>query len=73
MEKTKKVREIIALVLEIDTNQMTEDILIEDVTNWDSLSILRVMTALEEEFSIKIPLHKFLEAKKISDIYSILI
>ena len=45
---------------------------LEDIKNWDSLSALRVMNAVERASTIKIPLYQFLKAKSVRDIAGLL-
>lgn len=50
-----KVKEIIAKELEVDVKQMTPDAKFIEDLGADSLDIVELVMALEEEFSIEIP------------------
>jgi acyl carrier protein len=50
-----KVKEIIAKELEVDIKQMTPDAKFIEDLGADSLDIVELVMALEEEFSIEIP------------------
>jgi acyl carrier protein len=48
-----KIREILAGILEIEANEIGEDFGPDSCQNWDSLSNLRIISALEQAFQIK--------------------
>ena len=50
-----KVKEIIAKELEVDVKQMTSDAKFIEDLGADSLDIVELVMALEEEFGIEIP------------------
>ena len=63
---------IIANVLSIPENEIQKESCFIDMKNWDSLSSLHVMTAIEQEYGIRIPIYKFLKANSISDLLQLL-
>ncbi len=48
-----KIRNVMAVVFEIETDQISEDAEPGVVTNWDSLRHMNLIVALEEEFGIQ--------------------
>ena len=66
----KKLIEIIKKILnveyiEIDTNK-------DQISEWDSLANLQIMSEVEEKFNVKIPFEKITEIKNIRDILNII-
>ena len=51
----EKLKEIIAEVLNVDVNEITKDTTFVDDLGADSLDIVELLMALEEEFDIEIP------------------
>jgi len=49
----EKIRTILAGILEIDAREIGDDFGPDSCQNWDSLSNLRLITALEKEFAVK--------------------
>ncbi len=50
MEEQLKL--LFANILNIETSKITNDLKMGDVSNWDSLGHLNLITAIEEEFNI---------------------
>jgi acyl carrier protein len=50
----EKLKEIIADTFDIDEDEITSELTSESVERWDSLNHLRLVTALEDEFDIKL-------------------
>ena len=51
----EKLKEIIAEVLNVDVNEITKDTTFVDDLGADSLDIVELIMALEEEFDLEIP------------------
>jgi len=49
----KKLKEIIATVLSVDISKIDEGASSETIENWDSLRHMKLMIALEDEFSLE--------------------
>lgn len=49
-----KIREVMGEILEVDPERITESFGPGDAEAWDSLANLRMVTALEEAFGIKL-------------------
>ena len=58
----EKLQEIIAEVLNIEADSITEDVTFVDDLGADSLDIFQIVMGIEEEFGIEIPTE---EAEKI--------
>ena len=61
----EKIKAIIAEVLNIDADSITEDTTFVDDLGADSLDIFQIIMGIEEEFDIEIPAEK---AEKISTV-----
>lgn len=61
----EKLKDIIAEVLSVDTEGITEDTTFMDDLGADSLDIFQIIDGIEEEFGIEIPTE---EAEKISTV-----
>lgn len=64
------IREIIADVLDVDTEDLTDDLGIGDLPEWDSLHHLRILTEIENEFGIHFSPEVLKNFEDISDIIS---
>ncbi len=49
----KQLNEIFAEVLDLDEVQLTEDTTADDIEEWDSLSHIQLVVAVEKAFGIK--------------------
>ena len=61
----EKLQEIIAEVMNIEADSITEDVTFVDDLGADSLDIFQIVMGIEEEFGIDIPTE---EAEKISTV-----
>ncbi|MBJ7330692.1 MAG: acyl carrier protein [Solirubrobacteraceae bacterium] len=51
----QQLREVLASVLEVDVQVITDDASPDTIESWDSLAHLNLILALEEEFGVTIP------------------
>ncbi len=49
-----KLREIVSELFEVDPSEVKDELTPEDVELWDSLNHLRLVSAVEEEFQVKL-------------------
>lgn len=49
-----QLKELMADILDVDEAQITNDFAPDSTDNWDSFNNLRLITAIEEEFDIKL-------------------
>ena len=52
----EKVKEIIAEALHVDKEVLTDDLSIGGIPEWDSVGNLTIISALEEELDVEIPI-----------------
>lgn len=50
------VREIIAQSLNLPVDRITDDLSIGDIPEWNSMANMAIMTAIEKELDIEIPI-----------------
>lgn len=50
----EKLAELVAELFDLDPNAVGDELTPEDVELWDSLNHLRLVTAVEQEFGIKL-------------------
>jgi acyl carrier protein len=55
IDDKKRIKEIVAEVLEIAPDEMTDTSRFKDDHNADSLRAIEIMATLEKEFSVRIP------------------
>jgi len=68
MNIEEKVKEIIAKVLEVPVDQINEDTAIGDIPEWDSLSHIQIISAIEKEFGFHFTPDVMMDLEDVSDI-----
>lgn len=59
----EKIIKLIEDILKVPAGTITEDTMIEDVEQWDSLAHVMIIGQLEEELGVSIPLDEAIELK----------
>ena len=59
---------LISDVLDRAPEEVTADMKRDDIPEWDSLAHLRIVTAVEEEFGLRLTMDQIAELKSIADI-----
>ena len=59
----EKIIKLIEEVLKVPAGTITEETMIEDVEQWDSLAHVMIIGQLEEELGVSIPLEEAIELK----------
>ena len=63
-----KLNEIFEDVLDLDeTPELTDDTSAEDIEEWDSLSHIQLIVAIEKAFKIKFTSHEILKWKNVGE------
>ena len=68
MNIEEKVKEIIAKVLEVNVEDINEDTAIGDIPEWDSLSHIQIISAIEKEFGFNFTPDVMMDLEDVSDI-----
>jgi acyl carrier protein len=61
MEQEKRIKQIFADILDVKEETITETFGPNDAAMWDSMNNLRLITALEEEFNIRLTMGEIRE------------
>ena len=65
----EKINQLIADTLDIDIERIQEETCMSDVPEWDSMMFVMILSELEEQLNISIPIEKAMEMNKVSDFY----
>lgn len=63
----EKIVDILAKVLEIESSSIKDDMLFEEMPEWDSMLFVMVLSELEEA-GISVPLEEAIEMKGVSEL-----
>jgi acyl carrier protein len=63
----EKIIEIITRTLGLNIGTITENTAISEVENWDSLMQLMILSELNDQLGIKIPIEDALEIKSVAE------
>lgn len=72
MTTDKKVKELIANVLNVSVDEVTDDTEIGELEEWDSLHNVQILVALEEEFHIKMTPDLLMDLETVEDIVDLI-
>lgn len=68
LDQDTRLREIMSDVLDIDPIQIADDFSREDSSGWDSMAHLRLITAIEQAFGIKLTMKEIEEIRSYGDL-----
>lgn len=68
MSNIENIRIILSRVLGVPIYDISSNTLFDDIPAWDSITSLRVLSALEVTLNIKIPLYQFLMVKTLKEL-----
>lgn len=68
MDIKKRIKEIMAAVLEVSEEEIQDDTAIGDIASWDSLNHFKIIATIEEEFHIRFTPDVLMELEDFSDI-----
>ncbi|MBF8149554.1 acyl carrier protein [Winogradskyella sp. F6397] len=68
----EKVKEILISVLEHEGFELTDDLVAADVSGWDSLTHMIIISSIEEEFKIKFKLKDLNKMRNIGALIDII-
>ena len=71
-EIAQKVKELVVKQLAVAEDQVTEDARFVEDLNADSLDIVEMIMALEEEFNVEMPQDRLSEVENVEDLIKIL-
>ena len=65
---TKKIKEIISELIEVDASTIGDTALIIDDLGADSIAVMEIVMELEEEYGVEVPTEDVLNLKTVADI-----
>ena len=68
MDYKERIKEIIADTLGIDIERITDDLAAGDIEEWDSVGNLTIISTIEEELEVDIPIEDLYEHNNIKAI-----
>lgn len=68
MDYKERIKEIIADTLSIDIERITDDLAAGDIEEWDSVGNLTIISTIEEELEVDIPIEDLYELNNIKAI-----
>ena len=68
MDYKERIKEIIADTLGIDIERITDDLAAGDIEEWDSVGNLTIISTIEEELEVDIPIEDLYEINNIKAI-----
>ena len=68
MDYKERIKEIIADTLGIDIARITDDLAAGDIEEWDSVGNLTIISTIEEELEVDIPIEDLYELNNIKAI-----
>lgn len=68
MTSEQKLIELIAEVIDVEMDMLSLDIGPNEIEEWDSVNTLRILTNIESELGIRIPLAEYHQASTIGEL-----
>ena len=68
----QRLQTLIADVLDLQSSEIGPDLRRADTAEWDSLNHLRLVTALEEEFGVRLTLDQIVQIQSVGQLDQIL-
>ena len=68
MDYKERIKEIIADTLGIDIERITDDLAAGDIEEWDSVGNLTIISTIDEELEVDIPIEDLYELNNIKAI-----
>ena len=73
MDYKERIKEIIADTLGIDIERITDDLAAGDIEEWDSVGNLTIISTIEEELEVDIPIEDLYDLNDIKAIVEAII
>ena len=72
-EVCERLNKVFQEVFDDETIEVNDDTTSEDIDDWDSFEHINLIVAVEEEFSIKIPMGKVVTMKNVGEMADIIL
>ncbi|WP_160036895.1 acyl carrier protein [Paenibacillus sp. An7] len=70
MIKLSETKRIVAEVLGIDEDILHDDIMLEELEDWDSVNAVRLILNMESELGVRLSVEQVIKARSLHDIQS---
>ncbi len=67
----EQLNKILADILDLENEQISDDLTPDTAENWDSMNHLRLVTAIEQEFSISLSMEEIQSIQNVSKLRDI--
>lgn len=71
MSKEEKLA-LLEEIMDLDEGELNEDAVLEDIEEWDSLSVLTLISEMKKKFDISLSTQQIKEFKTIADICAVI-
>ncbi len=68
----QRINQIILKVFNLKSDQLSDDLSIDKVESWDSLTHMDLVTSLEEEFGFEFSMDEIIQMTNVSSVYKII-
>lgn len=68
MEKLQEIQKIMANILDVQPEEITEDMAIGDIATWDSMNHMRIISEIESHYGIFFTPDVLMNLEDVSDI-----
>ena len=72
-EVFERLNKVFQEVFDDETIEVNDDTTSEDIDDWDSFEVINLIVAVEEDFSIKIPMGKVVTMKNVGEMADIIL
>lgn len=72
MDNAEKFRSIVGTILGIPEDRVTDDLAPETVDTWDSLNHINLISALEQEFGVRLATENLADSQSIPELKALL-
>ena len=73
LENSEKLLTLLSGVFKVDARVINDETSPENIDTWDSFNTLKMITLIENEFKITLPLEDVVKIKSVKDIKTLLV
>ena len=73
LENSEKLLTLLSGVFKVDARVINDETSPENIDTWDSFNTLKMITVIENEFKITLPLEDVVKIKSVKDIKTLLV
>lgn len=68
MDYKERIKEIVANILGVDIERITDDLAAGDIEQWDSMGNVAILTTIETELNVDFPMEELFELNTVASI-----